>query len=232
LKPIYRCRVCGAFTEESWHCGKPAAMFMTGEQRLRLSKLMSAILRHIPHEAGLELDLGGWVEVEELARAIRERWRRRDLYQWVTRQHVVAVALLDPKGRFQLSSDNRHIRAAYGHSVKLELGYKPLSENELPEVLYHGTVVERLNSIMHEGLKPMRRLMVHLAAKPQEAIEAARRHGSRVVLLRIDPRCLAEIGLPVYRASHVMYLAPHVPPECIKSVEKVSSGAAPTMSDG
>ncbi|HID41922.1 MAG TPA: RNA 2'-phosphotransferase [Pyrodictium sp.] len=227
MKPIYRCGVCGAFTEEPWHCGKPAALLMTSEQRVRLSKLMSAILRHIPHEAGLELDPGGWVEVEELARAIRERWWRRDLYRWVTRQHVIAVALLDPKGRFQLSDNNRRIRAAYGHSVKLELGYEPLSENELPEVLYHGTIMERLNSIIHEGLKPMRRLMVHLAARPQEAIEAARRHGSRVVLLRIDPRCLAEMAVPVYRASHVMYLAPHVPLECIKSVEKVSSETAP-----
>jgi len=221
LKPVYRCRVCGEFTEEFQHCGKPAAFFMTDEQRVRLSKLMSALLRHIPHEAGLRLDPGGWVEVEELARAIRERWRRRDLYQWVTPQHVLAVAMLDPKGRFQLSSDMRRIRAAYGHSVKLELGYEPLSLKELPKVLYHGTVAERLQPIMREGLKPMRRLMVHLAARPQEALEAAKRHGGQVVLLHVDPRCLAEKGIPVYRASHVMYLAPRVPPKCIKSIVKV-----------
>ncbi|KSW11378.1 RNA 2'-phosphotransferase [Pyrodictium occultum] len=226
-RPIYRCRVCGVFTEEPVHCGKPAELFMTPEQRLRLSKLMSALLRHIPHEAGLQLDEQGWVRVEELARAIRERWRRRDLYQWVTPEHIVAVALLDPKGRFQLSEDMRRIRAAYGHSIRLRLGYRPLSSRELPQVLYHGTVVENLRPILREGLKPMKRLMVHLSARPQEALEAARRHGDRVVLLHIDPQCLASRGIPVYRASHVMYLASHVPPECIKRIERLQGMETP-----
>ncbi|ABM81198.1 RNA 2'-phosphotransferase [Hyperthermus butylicus] len=215
MKPVYRCRVCSAYTEEPVHCGRPAEPLMTGEQRLRLSKLMTTLLRHLPHEAGLRLDPQGWVGIDELVRGIRERWRNRHLYQWVTRDHVIAVALLDPKGRFQLDLARGRIRAAYGHTVRVELGYRPLSMDELPDKLYHGTVAENLASILSEGLKPMRRLMVHMTTDYSSAVETGRRHGPNVVVLVIDPRCLAKHGIPVYRASDTIYLAPSVPPNCI-----------------
>ncbi len=198
------------------HCGEPAELLLTGEQRLRLSKLMSALLRHIPGEAGLRLDEEGWVEVRELARAIRERWRNRELYQWVRPEHIVAVAMLDPKGRFQLSPDGKRIRAAYGHSVRVRLGYEPLPPGEAPPRLYHGTVRRSLEPIMREGLKPMKRMMVHLSPDPETAAEVGRRHGPDVVILEIDTRCLARHGVPLYRASSKVYLAPWVPPACIK----------------
>ncbi len=217
LRPIYRCRE-GGFAEDPAECRMGGELLMTGEQRLRLSKLMSALLRHLPHEAGLRLDEGGWVEVSELVKGIRERWRNREAYWWVTRDHVVAVALLDPKGRFQLSPDMRRIRASYGHSVRVELGYQPLQPRELPERLYHGTPRRNLASIMARGLLPMRRLMVHLSPDPRLAVEVGRRHGGDVVVLEVDPRCLAGRGVRVYRASRVVYLAERVPPECIRRI--------------
>jgi putative RNA 2'-phosphotransferase len=219
LRPIYRCRVCGAYTEEPVHCGRPAELLMTGEQRLRLSKLMTTLLRHLPHEAGLKLDGGGWVSIDELVRGIRERWRNRHLYQWVKRDHILAVALIDPKGRFQLDLERGRIRAAYGHTIRVELGYRPLERGEMPPVLYHGTTVDRLGSIMREGLKPMRRIMVHLTTDPQTALETGRRHGPNVILLAVDTGCLQKHGIPVYRASSITYLTPHVPPDCIRRAE-------------
>ena len=215
-RPVYRCRVCGAYTEEPVHCGVPAEPLMTGEQRLRLSKLMSALLRHIPHEAGLRLDPEGWVPVDELVRGIRERWRNREAYQWVTRDHVLAVAALDPRGRFEVSSDGSRIRASYGHSVAVEPGYRPLGPGEAPRLLYHGTPRRNLASIRAKGLLPMKRRYVHLAADPSTAEEVGRRHGGDVVVLEVDTDCLRRRGVPLYRASPVIYLAPRVPPECIR----------------
>ena len=217
VRPVYRCRE-GGYTEDPSKCRMGAELLMTGEQRLRLSKLMSALLRHLPGEAGLRLDEEGWVPVHELVRGIRERWRNRELYRWVTREHVIAVALLDPKGRFQLSSDMSRIRASYGHSVGVRLGYRPLGPGELPERLYHGTVRRNLPSIMRSGILPMRRLAVHLTDSVETAVEVGRRHGGDVVVLVVDPRCLHERGIPVYRASRVIYLAERVPPECIRGV--------------
>ncbi len=214
VKPIYRCRD-GSFTEDPGRCTGGAELLLTPEQRLRLSKLMSALLRHIPEEAGLKLDEAGWVGVRELARAIRERWRRKELYWWLRPEHIVAVALLDPRGRFQLDEAGRRIRAAYGHSVRVELDYEPVPWEKLPPVLYHGTVRQRLHSIMRCGLLPMRRIAVHLAADRATAAEVGRRHGTDVVILRVSTECLHRHGLPVRRASSKIFLVDHVPPDCI-----------------
>ncbi len=214
MKPVYKCRVCGAYTEEPVHCGKPAELLLDPRRRVRLSKLMSALLRHIPWEAGLRLDEEGWVSIDELVEAIKTRWRNRRLYQWVEREHVEAVAALDPKGRFQLSGGR--IRAAYGHSVRVRLGYEPLRPGEAPRLLYHGTVERFLQSIMREGLKPGRRMMVHLTTRLEDAVETGRRHGGRVVVLVVDTACLERHGIPVYKASETVFLAPRVPPECIR----------------
>ena len=218
MKPIYRCRVCGRYVEEPYHCGRPADLVIDGRRRLALSKLMSALLRHIPWEAGLSLDRGGWVRVDELVRAIRERWRNRHLYQWVKPEHIIAVALTDPKGRFELSSDLRLIRARYGHSIRVNVGYRP--DPNPPPKLYHATPERNLEAIMAVGLQPMKRLYVHLAVRPEDAIEAGRRHGGPLVLLEVDTRCLKDRGVPVYRASHVIYLAPHIPPQCIRVLSR------------
>jgi putative RNA 2'-phosphotransferase len=216
LLPVYRCRGRGVYVEDPSLCPEGAVLVLTPEQRLRLSKLMSALLRHIPHEAGLRLDEEGWVEVAELARAIRERWRNRVLYSFVRPEHIIAVAATDKRGRFQLSPDGRRIRASYGHSVGVKLGYRSLPWSEVPRVLYHGTVRRNLGSIMEKGLLPMRRLMVHLAANRETAVEVGRRHGRDVVVLLVDTECLRRHGIPVYRASPVIYLAERVPPDCIR----------------
>ena len=213
VKPIYACG--DRFTEDPEECRgvKPVLLLEPG-RRLRLSKLMSALLRHIPWEAGLVLDEEGWVGIDELVKAIREKWRNREAYRWVTREMVIAVALLDPKGRFEIRGDR--IRASYGHSLGVKLGLKPLPPGSIPSKLYHGTVEDRLASIMAEGLKPMKRIAVHLTTRLEDAVETGARHGRRVVVLRVDPKCLSEKGVPVYRAGKTVYLAPYVPPECLR----------------
>ena len=212
MRPVYKCVVCGAYTEEPYHCGRPAKLLMSGEQRLRLSKLVSFLLRHGPWEACLEPDEEGWVGVDELVEGIRRCWRNREAYQWVTREHILALAALDPKGRFEVK-DGR-IRARYGHSIPVVYRLEP--ERNPPPRLYHGTVRRSLPSILEKGLLPMKRRMVHMTISIRDAYETGRRHGPDVVILEVDTRCLAEKGIPVYRASRTVYMAPRVPPECIR----------------
>ncbi len=208
LKPIYRCRVCGCFTESCVHCSVPCILFLDGRRRVLLSKLLSGLLRHFPWEAGLCLDENGWVSIDDLVRGIREKWRNRELYQWVTREHVVAIASLDPKGRFEVRGNR--IRARYGHSVRVSIEY-PI---EYPPRLFHGTSTDRLPRILREGLKPMKRMYVHTTTVYEDAVENARRHGAPVVLV-IDTSCLKEKNIPLYKASDRVYLAPYIPRECI-----------------
>jgi len=209
VKSIFKCRVCGCFTEEQSHCGVPAEPLLDGHRRERLSKLISGLLRHFPEAGNLRLDSQGFAEISELVEALR-----RLGYQWVREEHVRAVAALDPKGRFEIVCSA--IRARYGHSVSVRIRY----EEEYPaQPLYHGTSRSRLGRILLEGLLPMKRLYVHLTLSLEDALERARRFPDPVVLA-VDPLCLKKRGLQVFKGGKTVYLVRWVPPECLSLVEK------------
>jgi len=212
---VYKCRVCGKYLLDTVHCNKPCIYLMSNSQRKALSHLMSALLRHIPHEVDLELDNEGFVDVSELVKAIKERWRNKHLYRWVNEEHVKAVALLDEKGRFEIR-DNK-IRAKYGHSVKVNLKYDIDYEVQR---LYHGTVKRFLESIFRQGLLPGKRMYVHLTSSIDEALSAGKRKGNDVIILEVNVDCLRNHGYEVYRASSKIYLTRYVPPECLRVVKE------------
>jgi len=178
-----------------------------------LSKLLSALLRHIPHEAGISLNRGGWVNIRELVSAIKQRWRNKELYSWLTEEHVIAVASLDPKGRFEIKDD--YIRAKYGHSIHVDIS---LPEDNEVQILYHGTQLRNLKSILSEGIKPMKRVKVHLTKSIEEAMENALRKGRAPVILVIDANELRRHGHKVFKAGKNVYVTDYVPPLCIKRV--------------
>ena len=121
--------------------------------------------------------------------------------------------MLDPKGRFEVR--NGRIRARYGHTFPVMIDFE---EDKEVRRLYHGTAVENLNSILKEGIKPMRRNYVHLSLTVDDALEVGRRHSSNVVVLEVDTECLRARGLKVYKASSRVYVTPYVPPECIVNI--------------
>ncbi len=220
LPSIYKCRKCSSFVERDEHCGVKTQLLLDGDRRLKLSKLLSAILRHLAVKEGIEIQREGWIDISQLAHYIRTRWRNRHLYKWVEEEHIVAVALTDRRGRFQLSNDMKKIRATYGHTIGVKIDYKPLEEHNLPSVLYHGTIIQRLPFILKYGLKPMRRLYVHLTNDRNIAEEIARRHGDQIAILEIDSSCIRWEGFKIYKASPSIYLVEYVPPKCIKTTER------------
>ncbi|GAB6944756.1 RNA 2'-phosphotransferase [Vulcanisaeta sp. JCM 14467] len=214
MRNIYKCVVCGTFTEDSTHCGKPAKLVINGELRNRLSHLMTYLLRHNPGAVGLSMDREGWVGINKLVNAIRTRWNP-GAYSWLTTEHVLAVALMDPKGRFEVRDGM--IRARYGHNKSLNVDIRYDVDNEV-SVLYHGTTKEALTRIMREGIKPMNRKYVHLVLDLRDAYEVALRHGSDVVILKVNADCLRKSGQQVLIATDRVRLTSYVPPQCIESV--------------
>jgi putative RNA 2'-phosphotransferase len=207
VKPVYKCAVCGSFTEEPVHCGNPAVLLLGAAERVKLSKLVSGILRHFHQALGVELDAEGFADVSDLAKAVSGR----EGYEWVRPEHIVALALLDPKGRFELRGNR--IRARYGHSVRVCVRYP----EEYPDTpLYHGTSRSKLPSILERGLLPMGRLFVHLSVDPADAAQRASRFPDPVVLV-VDPRRMRGRAR-LYRASAKVYVAERVPPDCIVAV--------------
>ncbi len=216
LKDIYRCVVCGKYVETPTHCGKKAKLVLNGSRRVALSKLISFILRHGPEEAGIKLSRDGWVRISDLVYGIKNVWRNKHLYQWVTKEHIVALATLDPKGRFEVRRGM--IRARYGHSRGVSVVIKYEEDREV-KALYHGTSLSNLSSILKEGIKPMRRHYVHLSVSVEDACLVGRRHGGRAVFLEVDADCLRGFGLKVLKATNKVWLVKYVPKECLVRYE-------------
>ena len=216
---IYKCSVCGEYVEEPVHCGRKALLLMDSRKRSRLSRLVSFILRHSPESIRVKIDSEGWVSIDELVFGIRNYWYRKENYQWVTREHILALAALDPKGRFEIR-DNK-IRARYGHNIALNVKIK-YAEDTDTKILYHGTVRRNLENILKEGIKPIRRKYVHLTLNIEDACEVARRHGVDTVVLVVDAECLRRKRYRVYLASNTIRVVKQVPPECIVNVVECS----------
>ena len=178
--------------------------------RVRVSKRMAYILRHNPSGYGLKADPHGWVPLDTFIEALR-----RD-FPWITERHIEAIVKLDPKGRYEICCGR--IRARYGHSFMVYVEPYP---GPLPSILFHGTRMDNVIRIMNSGIKPMRRIHVHLTDNINDAIETGRRHGGVTVVLKIDVKCLVEKGLMPGRKGKSVYTVEWVPPECIRGVINV-----------
>ena len=96
---------------------------------VRVSKLLSFLLRHRPDTLGLTLEPGGWVALELLLERVN---KRRKLPFSLQREHVESV--VRQSGRFELRQGK--IRARTGHSVRLERVSLVEPDAPAPEFLY------------------------------------------------------------------------------------------------
>lgn len=198
---IRACEEHGYFDGETCPvCGDEGREVLAEERRTRLSKFVSGALRHFPDDAGLSVDGRGWTDYGELAEAVSRR------YQWAEAEHLEAVIATDSKGRFERSGDR--VRAAYGHSVDVEL--EPI-ESTVPATLYHGTAPRNVEAILEDGLKPMSRQRVHLSETLEEAREVGRRHADEPVLLRVDADAMERDGFEIDRRGTGTYTVTRVP---------------------
>ncbi|ADN51157.1 RNA 2'-phosphotransferase [Vulcanisaeta distributa] len=214
MRSIYKCVICGSYTEDTVHCGVQARLLLDGKLRSRLSHLMTYLLRHDPSAVNLSMDSEGWVSIDELVHALRDKWDPK-AYSWLTKEHIMAVASLDPKGRFEIRDGM--IRARYGHNKSLDVNIRYEVDSEV-RTLYHGTTKRALVRIMREGIKPMNRKYVHLVLDPRDAYEVALRHGNDVVILKINVDCLRRNDQQILIATDRIRLTDYVPPQCIESV--------------
>ncbi|MEM6472964.1 MAG: RNA 2'-phosphotransferase, partial [Planctomycetota bacterium] len=126
------------------HPGKFPFMFQK-HQLVSTSKFLSLILRHRPEVIGLKLSNEGWLAVNDLVRAANENGKPISL------DLIHEVVATNEKRRFEFSDDGLLIRASQGHSIpNVDL---KLTETQPPQVLYHGTVSQFLDSIRAIGLQ-------------------------------------------------------------------------------
>ncbi|SFR69768.1 putative RNA 2'-phosphotransferase [Halogeometricum rufum] len=207
---IRRCPDHGHFDEATCpDCDDEGDAVLEANRRVRLSKFVSGALRHFPDDAGLSLDDAGWVAFDSLVEAVGSR------YPWADAEHVEAVVATDSKGRFE-RRDGR-IRAAYGHSVDVELESTTTS---VPDCLYHGTSPRNLDAILDDGVKPMGRQAVHLSETREEARNVGSRHADDPVVLSVDARSMREDGFEIDKRGAGTYTVRRVPPSYLEVAER------------
>jgi putative RNA 2'-phosphotransferase len=163
---------------------------LTEKENIKLSKFLSLVLRHQPELIGIALDEQGWVPVSELRKKAAAYGKPFSM------EILEFVVKTNSKSRFAFSEDKGKIRASQGHSVEVDLGYKPQLP---PEVLYHGTATHIVESILKTGLDKRKRTHVHLSANPETAMKVGERHGKPVIFEVAAQR--------MHRAGHLFYLS-------------------------
>ena len=174
-----------------------------------ISKFLSYVLRHHPESIGIQLDSEGWADVDTLLQQAQKHNRP------LTRQMLEEVVENNSKKRFTLSEDGTRIRAAQGHSTtQVNIQYTP---TQPPEVLYHGTAIQFVDSIRAQGLLAGSRHHVHLSADVVTAKQVGQRHGKPVVL-HIQAKAMTQAGHLFYLSDNGVWLTEHVPAKFISIV--------------
>ena len=171
----------------------------------KVSRYMSYLLRHNPE--GLRIDRYGFVDLDELCRKLKKRFP-------IDKPFIYRVVERGERKRFEIVGNR--IRALYGHTIPVKM---KLKEDRDTKVFYHGTTPEAASKILKFGLKPMRRLWVHLSPNIKIAREVGLRRTRRPVILKIDAETARKSGIRFYKATDKVYLCSFVPPNCLAVVD-------------
>lgn len=178
---------------------------MNREQKKKISKWMSLVLRHEPDSIGIQLDSAGWVAVDQLLLGMNRSGKK------ISREQIQTVVRDNDKQRFEFSEDGIRIRATQGHSVVVELDHPAAVP---PDVLFHGTPGKYVESIRKQGLMKQQRHHVHLHTDASLASEVGSRRG-RPCLLEINAKQMSADGIVFYVTPNDVWLTDHVPPNYI-----------------
>ena len=124
---------------------------------------------------------------------------------------VKEIVETDDKQRYEMSKDGKRIRARQGHSIPVDV---ELKEATPPDVLYHGTKEHLFfGPIMKDGLKPMKRLYVHLSKDVETATKVGNRRKGNLYIIKIDAKQMTEDGCKFWLSNNGVWLTEKVEPK-------------------
>lgn len=167
----------------------------------RQSRRLAYLLRH---DKEYQFEANGWRTVENLIQ-----------HYGFTYDLLDEIVAINNKQRYEYNDDKTKIRARQGHSVKVDVD---LSETTPPDMLYHGTSDEVIDSILEEGIKSVGRLHVHLTLDIKTAINVGKRHGKPVVF-KINAKRMKDDGLIFYLSRNGVWLTDYVAPKYISLIK-------------
>ncbi|GAA4308412.1 RNA 2'-phosphotransferase [Mucilaginibacter gynuensis] len=174
-----------------------------------ISKFLSLVLRHQPLLIGIELDEQGWVSVDDLLTKANAHGNK------LTPEILKHVVETNAKKRFAFDENGRKIRASQGHSIEVELGYEPQIP---PDILFHGTGAQSVQSILQDGLIKRERQHVHLSMDITTAVQVGSRHGKPKVFEVLAGE-MHNQGYVFYLSANKVWLTDNVPAHFLKLKE-------------
>jgi len=192
-------------------CNTKGKFLMSDRELDSLGRIMAGVLRHFPEKLGVMVDGHGWVDISEFVEAIGVS---RSGFQWLREHHIEAIALTDPKGRYQI--DGGMIRATYGHTIDIRLDGLPPAEID---EFYYPVTEEEIDIILEGGLNPIDRKNVHLSGSIEKAIEAGKVRTEEPLLLRIDGKKAKADGVQIYHAGKDVYITERIDAKYISKAE-------------
>ena len=159
---------------------------------IKKGKHLSFLLRH---DKAYRFDEHGWREISDLI-----------TNHGYTMDELKEIVATNNKQRFEFSEDKTRIRARQGHSIEVDV---ELEETTPPDILYHGTAIRFLPSIMDKGLLKGKRMHVHLSTTVDNAVDVGKRHGEPVVL-QIDAKGMAADGHKFFLSRNGVWLTDYI----------------------
>ena len=192
-------------------CNKEGKFIMNDYETKKLSSILVGILRHFPKQFNVELDKHGWGDMEEIAKAISVKIEK---FYWVRKRHIVAIALTDEKGRYEVKEGK--IRAKYAHTIDVDLSDLPKADID---ILYYPVTQEEMDIVMEQGIFPTDRSKVHLSATLEKATEAGKVRDENPIILKINAKKAIEDGIDIRKATKDVYLADKIEAKYITKIE-------------
>ena len=193
-------------------CNEKGKFLMNDGELNSLGRIIAGVLRHFPEKLGVMIDGHGWVDITEFVEAIGVS---RSGFHWLRNHHIDAIALTDPKGRYQI--DGGMVRATYGHTIDVNLDDLPLAD--LDE-FYYPVTEEEIDIILEGGLNPIDRKNVHLSGSIEKALEAGRVRTDEPLLLKIDGKKAKKDGIKIYHAGKDVYITDSIDAKYISKLEE------------
>jgi putative RNA 2'-phosphotransferase len=193
-------------------CNEKGKFLMNDGELNSLGRIIAGVLRHFPEKLGVMIDGHGWVDITEFVEAIGVS---RSGFHWLRNHHIEAIALTDPKGRYQI--DGGMVRATYGHTIDVNLDDLPLAD--LDE-FYYPVTEEEIDIILEGGLNPIDRKNVHLSGSIEKALEAGRVRTDEPLLLKIDGKKAKKDGIKIYHAGKDVYITDSIDAKYISKLNE------------
>jgi len=166
-----------------------------------VGRFVTKVLRHSPQMLDLYLDKSGYCSVDELIKGLNSYGYKAD------KQLIEEIG---ENERFSFNKNHTKIRADYGNSIGLKLSDMYKTNEVPPEILYHGTSYDAIESIKQNGIVCFAKIRkardhIFLTELKDVALKKGARYGKSIAL-PINAKKLHNDGYKIYHAKNDIWL--------------------------